>query len=272
MSIAARRLARPGHAFLTAFLVMALHWCVAQAAEPVSLVLVAHPGLTDPNFARSVVLVTRTLRDETIGVILNRRLRGGNAPPQLPDDANLREAYFGGPLAPRGWFGIGASGPAPELQQEGAAIDILPGLQLVVGAARVRALVQAGTAGRVKVFAGYAGWAPGQLEQEIANGGWTVLPASEDLVFDADPDSQWERLSAPLRAVRLPPRPGVPVTAPVSERFLGANVFHAVNRAHVDVAHIAALQHLERDRITGAAAGPQFAIERFERLDRFALD
>ena len=100
---------------------------------------------------------------------------------------------------------------------------------------------------------------PGQLEQEIARGSWTVLPASEVIVFDAEPETQWERLSAPLRAVGLPrsdARISAPLNAPGLQRFLGAQVLHAVDRAHVDVTHVAALQHLERYRDAGAATGP----------------
>ena len=190
--------------------------------EPASIVLLARPGLTDPNFSRTVVLVTRTPGNDTIGVILNRRLPVDALP--LPAELAGREVYFGGPLAPRGLLGIGpqpaTSGDAgAERDSEtGAAgtVAVLPGLQLVVGSRRVRALVAAeatgalgapGAAGvpaRVKVFSGYAGWAPQQLESEIARGGWQVQAASAAIVFDADPDTQWERLTARARAVRAP--------------------------------------------------------------------
>ncbi len=56
----------------------------------------------------------------------------------------------------------------------------------------------------MKLFSGYAGWAPQQLEREIARGGWLVQAATEAIVFDADPDTLWERLTARARAVRGP--------------------------------------------------------------------
>lgn len=178
--------------------------------EPVSIILLAHPGLTDPNFARTVVLVTRTPGSDTIGVILNRRLRAGAVP--LPDELAARDIYFGGPLAPRGLLGIG---PQPATSGDERAerdneigpsgvVAVLPGLQLVVGGRRVRALAAAQAPERVKLFSGYAGWAPQQLESEIARGGWLVQAATEAIVFDADPDTLWERLTTRARVVRGP--------------------------------------------------------------------
>ena len=179
-------------------------------AEPVSILLLARPGLTDPNFARTVVLVTRTPGHDTIGVILNRRLGAGAL--TLPDELTGRDVYFGGPLAPRGLLGIGPP-PAAAGDERGdrdgetgasGVVAVLPGLQLVVGSRRVRALAAAQTPDRVKLFSGYAGWAPQQLESEIVRGGWLVQAATEAIVFDADPDTLWERLTARARAVRAP--------------------------------------------------------------------
>ena len=192
-------------------LLPAFHAGSAPAAEPASIVLVARPMVTDANFARTVVLVTRTPRHEVIGVILNRRMRDIDLPALLPDDAVLRdkvrEWYFGGPLTPRGLF---AAGPPPDAPAApgapgaAGAIAVLPGLTLAVGLARVRDMVMAHPDGQVKVFAGYAGWAPGQLEHEIAIGGWAVLSASAAIVFDPEPETQWERLTALSRAVSAP--------------------------------------------------------------------
>ncbi len=173
-----------------------------SAARPAGLLLVAHPDLRDANFSRTVVLVTRTPADETIGVILNRRMADGSA--AVPEDAKVREVFFGGPLAPRGLIALGAApatGSAGSVPEQGA-IEVVNGIHLVVGASRVRQLVQNAEPGRVRVFAGYAGWAPGQLENEIARGGWRALPATEEWLFDQAPESLWERLSARLRAVR----------------------------------------------------------------------
>lgn len=50
-------------------------------------------------------------------------------------------------------------------------------------------------ASRLRLFIGYAGWAPGQLDSEMARGSWRVLPASSELVFDTDPQTLWKRLA-----------------------------------------------------------------------------
>ena len=299
-----------------------------QVQDPVGLLLVASPEVRDRNFARTVVLVTRTPQGETIGVILNRRYPAGDAPVPLPEHAKVRDIYFGGPLSPRGLLAVadlgqgnaagvspppGASPDAPER----ASIEVLPGVHLVAGAARVRELVQGtdkqgtdrqgadpqGTgqpgaetqradqqraeAAKIRVFAGYAGWAPGQLENEIARGGWRVLPASAEWLFDEAPESLWERLSARLKAVRCDDcaAPGVAKAAAIAaptvttaaagtagetvrlQRLLGTHVVHPVDRPHVDVAHFTALQHLERHRYAGAALRPELAIKLFERFD-----
>ena len=277
------------------------------AQQPVGLLLVASAEVRDRNFARTVVLVTRTPPGETIGVILNRRFSEGDAPVRLPDDAKPHDIYFGGPLSPRGLLAVaaiapgnaagassnaspgaspGASADAPER----TSIEVLPGVHLIAGAARVRELVQgAGTqgndkqgtdkqgaeAGKIRIFAGYAGWAPGQLENEIARGGWRVLPASAEWLFDEAPESLWERLSARLKAVRCGDcaAPDTAKTAAIAaatarlQGLLGTHVVHPVDRAHVDVAHFAALQNLERHRDAGAALRPQLAIKLFERFD-----
>lgn len=199
------------HRFLTGIfaLVCLSPGGMGWAAGPVALVLVASPAVTDGNFSKTVVLVTRTPANETVGVILNRRLRAGTEPAPLPE--NVHEMYFGGPVTPRGLLAIGTSAAVPVPPGGGpagagnATIAILPGLDLVIGPAQVRALLRAPGSRRVKVFAGYAGWGPEQLEREIAAGHWKVMPASEDLVFDADPATQWDRLSVRLRAVRWSP-------------------------------------------------------------------
>jgi len=54
---------------------------------------------------------------------------------------------------------------------------------------------------RVRLYAGYAGWTPGQLDAEIARGSWTILPANEDLVFSSAPDEIWELLEPSSRPI-----------------------------------------------------------------------
>jgi putative transcriptional regulator len=64
-------------------------------------------------------------------------------------------------------------------------------------------------AAKLRLFIGYAGWAPGQLDYEMARGSWRILPATDELVFAAEPRELWKQL-APLQeqraAVRAPAR------------------------------------------------------------------
>ena len=67
-------------------------------------------------------------------------------------------------------------------------------MYLVTSAESLEAQLQAGGGReRLRIYLGYCGWAPGQLERETIAGGWHVLPPDPAVVFDADPDSVWER-------------------------------------------------------------------------------
>lgn len=200
-----------------------------EPAPAAGILLIADAALTGSNFSRTVVLVTRTPSGETIGVILNRRITPDAGGPALPESAKVRDLYFGGPLAPRGLLAVGVV-RADAVPPTGA-LEVLPAVHLVVGAANVRNFIEASEAGRIRVFAGYSGWAPGQLENEIARGAWRVVPAEEAQLFDQAPESLWERLSARLRAVLGPQdedyRSGIATQN--SQRFFGAHVVHPVD-------------------------------------------
>ena len=166
-----------------------------------ALILIAAPGLPDRNFARSVVLVTNTPVGEIIGVILNRPTAApwprGLRPAEQTADGRM---HFGGPLIPAATFAVGATS-----QEVTDTLSLGEGLRFAVGLKNTRALAQAGAPdGQLKLFNGYAGWGPGQLEAEIAAGVWQVRPVTAELVFDAEPATQWERLTALKRAVRAP--------------------------------------------------------------------
>jgi len=182
----------------------------AQAPGPLALILIAAPDLPDPNFARSVVLVTQTPVGEVIGVILNRPteepwprgVRPREAPPPgEPAPDGRRRMHFGGPLIPAATFAIGAAA-----EPVADTIDLGAGLRFAVGLKNTLALAGSntadGTPGDLKLFHGYAGWGPGQLEEEIAAGAWQVRQVSAELVFDPAPATQWERLTSLRRAVR----------------------------------------------------------------------
>ena len=153
-----------------------------QDQPPNSVLLVAKPGLRDPNFARTVVLATRAGEGHTVGVILNR-----------PTGARLgsRPLAFGGPVLPASRIALFVAQAPPEA----AAFPVLERVYLTLHPRNVEALIEQPEA-RVRLFAGFAAWSPGQLERELDEASWYVLPAEEALLFRETTDGLWEELVA----------------------------------------------------------------------------
>ena len=169
--------------------------------------LVATPNLGDPNFERTVVLILEHGEDGALGVVLNRPSDLHLAEP-LPDWARAAAhppvVFIGGPVAPsaavclarlgvdggaRGWQPLlGPTGPLSGMPRPVGTLDLdsdpdeaIPRLE------------------EIRVFAGYAGWGPGQLEGEIAAGGWFVVDADAADPLSPAPEELW---SAVLRRQR----------------------------------------------------------------------
>ena len=156
--------------------------------------LLAMPQMQDPNFARSVVLLCQHESEGAMGLIVNRRtdtLASSVVQIESPlqRDSGL-EIWVGGPVEPqRGWLLLGYDPQAPE------AVEIGAGLYLSASAQVLRRLIeaegQAHTAHRF--FLGYAGWAGGQLESELAASAWLTVDVSRELIFDTEPARMWEQ-------------------------------------------------------------------------------
>ena len=146
------------------------------------MLLVAKPGLADPNFRETVVLASQAADGSTVGVILNR-------PTPRKHDKTGDAVGFGGPVMREVLVALYRS----ERQPEAAAFHVLNGVYLTMHPQNIDPLL--GTRGeRFRLFAGFSGWAPGQLESELARDGWFVLPASADLVFREDTSGLWDEL------------------------------------------------------------------------------
>lgn len=169
--------------------------------DPIDLtgkLLIAMPGMGDPRFERSVVLMCAHSAEGAMGLIVNKPMPdvgfadllkqleiGGPAPPR----SEIR-VHFGGPVEHARGFVLHsddyASASSPTLAVSGgfgmtATLDILERI--------------AGGTGPARAFLalGYAGWGPGQLESEIAQNGWLTAEASPDLVFAPDNGAKWSR-------------------------------------------------------------------------------
>ena len=150
--------------------------CLAQA--PNGVLLVAKPELADPNFRETVVLVTQTDDSSTVGVILNR-------PSEVRHEPTGEPVFSGGPVMPRTMVALFRSEAVPAAP----AFHVLQGLYLSMHPA-----IFEGLKPPYRLYAGFAGWAPGQLQSEIARDDWYVLPASEELVFRRDSTGMWQEL------------------------------------------------------------------------------
>jgi putative transcriptional regulator len=149
--------------------------------------LVASPAIHDPNFRRTVVLLTAHNDEGAVGLILNRRSEAtvGEAVPQLTPVTSQEEAvYVGGPVNPEG-VAVLAEFEDPD----DAGIVVLDDVGFVaLDDAIDEGLPQVQ---RTRVFAGVAGWGPEQLEDELERDDWIIEPADADDIFTEDPDALW---------------------------------------------------------------------------------
>jgi len=157
----------------------------AQQDQPANgVLLVAKRTINDPNFSRSVVLVTQAQDGGTVGVILNRptsvRFQG-------------KSVWMGGPVMRQvvvALFRADAPPPHP-------AFHVLKNVWLSMHPENVDALV-ADDKARYRLYSGFSGWAPRQLESEVGRDGWYFLPADEATIFREDVRGLWEELVARL--------------------------------------------------------------------------
>jgi putative transcriptional regulator len=155
--------------------------------------LVASHRLTDPNFFETVVLLLAYEPTGALGVVINRPtdIRLGSV---LRDVEELRDrsdpVYLGGPVVQNLLLVLLRAARQPESSEA-----IFDGVYVSGSRAAVReVLKKAGKRNRVRGYAGYAAWAPGQLEREIAHGDWHVTTADATIVFDTTASAIWPRL------------------------------------------------------------------------------
>lgn len=148
---------------------------------PNAVLLVAKPGMADPNFRETVVLVTQAPDASTVGVILNR-------PSARKHDATGETVFSGGPVMRQVLVALFRAEREPQ-----AAFAVLPGVYLSMHPQNIDGLLAAPARQR-RIFAGFAGWAPGQLQDELARDAWHVLPANIDFIFRNDTSTLWREL------------------------------------------------------------------------------
>ena len=147
--------------------------------------LISSPSLVDPNFRRTVVLMTHHDEEGAVGLVLSRpsELRIVEAIPDLGDLPYADEVvYIGGPVQPEAVVVlIEVDEPLDEGDPIVGSVAYMP----------PNADPEELGARRARVFAGYSGWGPGQLESELEEPAWIVAPAEPGDVFATDPDELW---------------------------------------------------------------------------------
>jgi putative transcriptional regulator len=149
--------------------------------------LIAGPSLADPNFWRTVVLMVEHNDDGALGLVLNRPAETtvGEAVPQLADLADPDdEVLIGGPVQPSAVIVL-----ADFEDPDEAALISFESVGVLASGSPLDEL-GAGVS-RARVFAGHAGWGPGQLDDELERGDWILEPATYDDAFANDPRELW---------------------------------------------------------------------------------
>ncbi len=168
----------------------------SSAATPEKGVfLVATEKLDGTSFEKTVILVTHAERTGTLGIAVNRD--SGRDVSEFFTGLSSAPLFLGGPVRPDALFVI-AKNPATARRSL-----IVNDLYLLAGAdARSYLTDKSNTHGRseVKVFSGFTGWAPGQLEAEIGRGDWESVRADSQIVFQKDIAAIWPVLLQLARA------------------------------------------------------------------------
>ena len=164
--------------------------------------LYAAPSLRDPNFAETVVLLLDHGPDGSLGLIVNRPTRVGvrEAVKELAETRGLElRVYEGGPVQPR------------------VMIALVRPSRAIADARRVLGDVQLSTeprqwkevaggpeaASRLRVYSGYAGWGPGQLDREMRLGSWVVARADARSIFSPEPSALWQKVHELMRRIEV---------------------------------------------------------------------
>lgn len=162
--------------------------------------LIAMPSLADPNFFHSVIYVCQHNDEGALGIVINRplNLNFGYLLEQLsirPANADIagRPVYLGGPVQSGALFIL----HQPPLQWE-SSLPVTDEISLTTSPDILNALAQNTFPGAALAALGYAGWAPGQLEQELLDNAWLSVRADTHILFHAPAEQRWSLAAASL--------------------------------------------------------------------------
>ena len=182
---------------LTAGFLLTIRPCPAQSMRPEDLaqgkILITPRDAPDPHFSNSVIILAHYDQSGALGLMLHyksdlpiqRALKGIAGAEQRTDPV-----YIGGPVELPVVFALLRSRTTP------AGVSFVTGdLYLMTTKQSIgTALTSGRAASDMRIFLGYSGWGPGQLEREVRRSGWYIFDYDESLVFDDHPDTLWQRL------------------------------------------------------------------------------
>jgi putative transcriptional regulator len=173
--------------------------CAADTAPLTAILLSARAELVDSDFADSVVLVMNSLGPAPVGIIVNRptQITVSQLFPDLKPLARLHDkVYFGGPVEFESiWFLCRATAPPEHAIRAFGDIYLSADRGLLL-----RLLARDKPMDGLRIFVGHAGWAPGQLEAEIASGAWTLEHADADAIFNGKSEHPWPGSKIPKQS------------------------------------------------------------------------
>lgn len=165
--------------------------------------LIAMPAMSDPRFVRSVIYLCAHSSEGAMGIIINQHaphisfcdlLEQLNITPtgeriQMPVKLRDMAVHVGGPVETGRGFVLHSS----DYFAENSTLPIDEGVSLTATVDILRAIAKGDGPHHALLALGYAGWAPGQLENEIQSNGWLHCPADCDLIFGNDIDDKYQR-------------------------------------------------------------------------------
>lgn len=161
--------------------------------------LIAMPGLADPNFHQTVTYICEHDDNGALGIVINRPLRIKLKQLlehlQIPvtGDAGAMPLYSGGPVQQEQGFVIHSP-----MGNWDATLPVTDSIGITTSRDILQAIAQQQGPEKSLVALGYAGWGPGQLEQEMAANAWLSGPADPAILFDTDTERRWAAAAALL--------------------------------------------------------------------------
>lgn len=173
--------------------------------------LVASDGIRDPRFSQTVILLISYDRGGSVGLMMNRPTEA-KLSRLFPEIHGLQKradnVFIGGPVGMDQLFILIRSAAPPE-----KSLRVFDDIYVSTSMTLLKSVAEGGKAGqKVRFYAGYAGWAAGQLEREIARGDWRILRADSETVFSGDPERIWQDLIRRSSAIQV--KHGIPGAEP----------------------------------------------------------